>query len=40
MKELLLETHPLLDFEGPGYHQQLSTELKPLLDPSLTASAS
>jgi thioredoxin reductase len=40
VKEVLLETHPLLDFEGPGYHQQLSTELKPLLDPSLTASAS
>jgi thioredoxin reductase len=36
----LMPPHPLLDFEGPDYHQQLVAELSDLLTPSLTKSSS
>ncbi len=40
VKEVLMPPHPLLDFEGVAYQQQLTDELGGLLDQSLTRSAS
>jgi len=36
----LMPPHPLLDFEGPEYQNQLSDQLGALLAPSLTKSSS
>ncbi|HYR49279.1 MAG TPA: hypothetical protein VES90_03765, partial [Candidatus Eisenbacteria bacterium] len=35
----LMPPHPLLDFEGAEYHQQLSAALSGLLSPSLTKTS-
>ncbi len=35
----LMDPHPLLDFEGPGYQEQLAAGLSDLLSPSLTRSS-
>jgi thioredoxin reductase len=35
----LMPPHPLLDYEGPDYHKQLSAALSPLVSPSLTKAS-
>jgi hypothetical protein len=39
VKEHLMPPHPLLDFEGPKYRDQLATALGNLLSPSLSRTA-
>jgi hypothetical protein len=39
MKEYLLPPHPLLDFEGAFYRDELATALGDLMSPSLSKAA-